>query len=98
MSSLYSHWKYPGHIPADEPRSIFQGNQPQQSLLALAWRVNFGLHRRRPDAHRTGPTVARRNEILTSKACELLQCSITDLNRWTADGRLSIFRIRAIQG
>jgi hypothetical protein len=40
----------------------------------------------------------RRDEILTSKACELLQCSITELNRWAADGRLSVFRSREIQG
>ena len=41
------HAKVTQRVPADELRSISQGNQPQPSLFALAWRVNFGLHRRR---------------------------------------------------
>jgi hypothetical protein len=49
-------------------------------------------------AERDGCRSYRRGEILTSRACELLGCSITELNRWTSDGRLMIFRTRAIHG
>jgi hypothetical protein len=49
-------------------------------------------------AERDGCRSYRRGEILTSMACELLGCSISELNRWTSDGRLTIFRTRAIHG
>jgi hypothetical protein len=49
-------------------------------------------------AERDGCRSYRRGEILTSKARELLGCTITELNRWTSDGRLAIFRTRAIHG
>jgi hypothetical protein len=40
----------------------------------------------------------RKNEILTSRARELLGCSLTELNRWTRDGRLPTLRTKAISG
>jgi len=40
----------------------------------------------------------RRNEILTSRARQLLECSLTELNRWTMDGRLPTLRSKTISG
>jgi hypothetical protein len=40
----------------------------------------------------------RKDEILTSRAGELLGCSLTELNRWVRDGRLPTLRIKTISG
>ena len=38
----------------------------------------------------------RQDEILTSRARELLGCSLTELNRWRMDGRLPTLRSKTI--
>ena len=40
----------------------------------------------------------RQDEILTSRARELLGCSLTELNRWRMDGRLPTLRSKTISG
>jgi hypothetical protein len=40
----------------------------------------------------------RKDEILTSRARELLGCSLAELNRWVSDGRLPMFRVKTISG
>jgi hypothetical protein len=40
----------------------------------------------------------RKDEILTSRARELLGCSLTELNRWTKDGRLPTLRTKTVSG
>jgi hypothetical protein len=40
----------------------------------------------------------RKDEILTSRARELLGCSLTELNRWVRDGRLPTLRVKTISG
>jgi len=38
----------------------------------------------------------RKDEILTSRVRELLGCSLTELNKWTRDGRLPTLRTKTI--
>lgn len=40
----------------------------------------------------------RKDEILTSRVRELLGCSLTELNKWTRDGRLPTLRTKTISG
>ena len=40
----------------------------------------------------------REDEILTSRVRELLGCSLTELNKWTRDGRLPTLRTKTISG
>jgi hypothetical protein len=40
----------------------------------------------------------RKDEILTSRVRELLGCSLTELNKWTTDGRLPTLRTKTISG
>jgi len=40
----------------------------------------------------------RKDEILTSRVRDLLGCSLTELNKWTRDGRLPTLRTKTISG
>jgi hypothetical protein len=40
----------------------------------------------------------RKDEVLASRARELLGCSLTELNRWVSDGRLQTLRVKTISG